>query len=426
MSNKIEFIDFNITKRSIICTCKTYLEAKLEKTDTLEFHFNRDVRPNNNLITLALATLCGKNYAEIYFDLEVSTQTINDLVTFTGANIKVLKVDTTKMPPFLPKEKNKILLNFSGGFDSLAALCLMPNNAELVAIDFGGWFERETNLFKKFNPHIVTTNFRQLKYDRSSWTFMGVAAILFSEYLDASYNVFGTILEGTPYHFVEAKSHTTNVTVPPFSHAGLKDIKYVAGLTEVGTAMVISHYKPEIINESLISLSAPETEKRYRKQLLTQIVCKKYNKNIELVLTDAPKNQIKFGSNFALDFLALYEIKNAGLEQAQKTLSNIPEEAIELANNLTLSFYEKLNTNFLNTIPSDLRHDYLDKLAQANIYPYDELDWKEFRIVTNFLAHYHESLNKLINPPISPITIEPNIAKPKKNLLQYFFNKTQN
>lgn len=58
------------------------------------------------------------------------------------------------------KERTGCILNFSGGFDSLAALYLMPEDTKLVAIDFGGWFEREKEFFKQFHPYTLKTNFR--------------------------------------------------------------------------------------------------------------------------------------------------------------------------------------------------------------------------------------------------------------------------
>lgn len=415
MGDKIQFSNFEISDKYICCTCKTYSNNSEEKMDKLEFKFNKSISVRNDLIALALSTLCGKSYSNIYFDLEINQSTYNELKKFTNANIEVLKINNTETISETRKNKDNIILNFSGGFDSLAALCVMPKNTKLVAIDFGGWFERETAFFKKFNPYTVSTNFRQLKYDRSSWTFMGVAAILFSDYLEAKYNVFGTILEGTTYHFHEFENNSINVTIPPFSSAGLNDIKYIAGLTEVGTAMVITYYKPEIVNESLISLSNPGTEKRYRKQLLTQIVCEKYNRSIEIDITEPPKTKISFGDNFALDFLALYEIKNAGLEEANKTICNIPREAVELVDKLKLVFYEKLNTNFLNSIPENLRKDYLAKLADANIYPYDEQDWKEFRLVTEFLSQYHEGLKRK--------TQQDTQGQKKNKLMQQLINK---
>ncbi|WP_459280276.1 hypothetical protein [Paenibacillus vandeheii] len=223
---------------------------------------------------------------------------------------------------------------------------------------------------------------------------MGVGTILFSDYLDSAYQVFGTILEATQNHFFRnPAAGRTNLT-SPFSALGIKDIRYTNGLTEVGTTMLISHYKPKLMNPSLKSLSNPGTEKRYRKQVLSKIICNKFDRKIEIDLTEAPNYRIEFGTNFALDFLSLYEIKHVGLEEASKTLKNIPVETVDLANKLSLSFYERLNTNFHENFPSEFRNDYMSKLADAGILPYTENDWDEFNTVKKSLSKYYANLNR--------------------------------
>jgi len=269
----------------------------------------------------------------------------------------------------------------------------MPENTKLVAMDFGGWFERERVFFEKFNPHTVRTNCRQLKMDRNSWTFMGVGAILYSEYLAAGYNVFGTILEATPMHFVSSPTAARSNRTYPFIYGGLKDIRYTNGLTEVGTALVVSHYAPHLAEKSLVSLSNPKTEKRYRKELLLDIVCEKYHREVNYERTLPPEKKIVFGSNFAVDFLCLYILKNRGLESANMTVCDIPQDAIDLVKGLRLDFYERLNCEFVSgsTFPNDNeRGRYIGKVLAAGVLPYTENDYREYRIVSDFLNKYHK------------------------------------
>ena len=142
---------------------------------------------------------------------------------FTEAEITVLKV----LHENLVKRLNEnIILNFSGGIDSLAAKYIMPNNTKLVAIDFERGYVREKNFFKRFNPYVLQTNVRQeLNVDRNSWEFMGIGAILYGDYLTAGYHVFGTILEASKANFSYQNNSGSNKTYP-FICAGLKDIRY--------------------------------------------------------------------------------------------------------------------------------------------------------------------------------------------------------
>lgn len=357
------------------------------------FELDNGITPSNDALALAISTFAGKAFGEIEIDLPILMQTKKNIERFTEANVIAPIAENTN----IITERNSIILNFSGGFDSLAAFLLMPSDTKLVAIDFGGWFEREKNFFQRFKPYTLKTNFRQLKLDKNSWTFMGVGAILYGEALNAGYNVFGTILEATPAQFVEEPGAARSFSTEPFFSAGLKDIRYTNGLTEVGTAMVVSYYAPELANESLISLSNPKTEKRYRKEVLLDIVCEKFQRNVEFERTEAPNNKVPFGTNFAMDFLCLYILKNRGLEIANATVSDIPEEVIEFVNSNKLNFYERINCEFISGttfINDSYRSEFMGKVLKAGILPYTENDYKEFRKTANFLNRYHNFMGK--------------------------------
>ena len=392
MSEKIEYTDFCIEAGTFSCKVKS---SKRENADILTFETNPPVKNiTTDAIALALATLCGRTYHSILFDVKVSTECVNSIKKFTGAEVQT-KGHCVKS---LPESREIAMLNFSGGFDSLAAMCLLPEDStKLVAVDFGGWFEREAVFFERFRPYILKTNFRKLKYDRESWTFMGTGALLFQAATGARYNIFGTILEATIGQFWERPPAAYNVKTLPFSELGLKDVRLVNGLTEVGTAIIVTHFMPEIIADSLQSLAAPKSEKKYRKRILTEIVCKRFNRDIDLGECEIPdkKNIVSFGTNFALDFLSLYELKHVGRDIVSNTVSNIPDEALKLVEQLSLEFYEKLNTNFVDTIPQSMRALYFSRLAEAGIQPYSEEDWKEFKTIKRFLSQFYPALVEL-------------------------------
>ena len=141
-------------------------------------------------------------FDEISIDLPLSKNAKLNIENFTKATITApLQKDAVINKQH--QNCSNTILNFSGGFDSLAALYLIPGNVNLVSVDFGGTFSRERNFFAKFCPYTLKTNFRQVQLDKNSWTFMGAGALLYAEYLKAEYNVFGTILEATKYHFLQ-------------------------------------------------------------------------------------------------------------------------------------------------------------------------------------------------------------------------------
>ena len=390
----IEFYDFSIMPSFFSCTVRS---SKRSENEKIEFRLSKPgINLNNNLIACALSTLCGKAYKGVYIDLVINEYTINRLSAFTGAKwyaAFVSSLDATQ------KERTGLILNFSGGFDSLAAKSLLPDETQLVSVDWGSAFTRETQFFSKFDPLICSTNFRKYRFDRESWTFMGVGAILYSEALNAKYNVFGSIFEATTYNF---KVQKCDINVPekafkvePFVTAGMQGIQIISGLTEVATAMLVTYYYPHYVTESLKSLAPVGSEKLYRKQVLTDIVCRRYSRDIGSISFDMPnekKEALPFGTVFARDFLALYELKHAGKDVVGHTVTNIPDEVTALVNESKLDFYEKLNPAFIASIPLDMRQEYLAKLKAADVEVFDDNDWKEWESVKQLLSKYYPDI----------------------------------
>lgn len=395
---KIIFDSFLKVPGKITFHAKSYDGENFIKQDELFFEFSENISVNDNLIAIVICTFCKNLYGEIYFDLVLNKKTLENISEYTGANVSSKQINDDEC---YNKQKHNISLNFSGGFDSLAAKILLGNLVELVAINFTGeGFKREYEFFKKFNPYTITTNFRQLGYsnERNDWTFMGVASILYSDYLNLDYQIFGTIFEASPYHGIKEYSSRENYVTPPFNYAGLSDLKIVQGLTEIGTALVLCNTQPHLINDSLISLSTPGSEKRYRKQFIIQILVKKFKfKNIFIELTEPPsQDKIRsWGSNFALDFLALYFLKNAGFDETSKTVKDIPEGVLTFVENHSLEFYEKYDTNFLNNVPIDIKSTFIKNLSESGIYPFNEQDFIELSEVMNLLGEFYPNIKKL-------------------------------
>lgn len=387
------FWDFQaIPTGGFSCNCRS---SKYGRDDRLEFALSPnpgEVAPD--AIAIALSTLCGSAYGKIDIELDVSEQCAKAVEGYTHASVSF---SGTK-EAFRPAEPSAVnfALNFSGGFDSLAAYSLMPRNlTKLVSMDWGGQFFREGLFFKRFNPYTVTTNVQRLGYCRETWTFMGMGMILFARPLDIGYGVFGGNFEASIGQIMRCPRIAKVYQTDPFSFLGIKDMRVAHGLTEVGSIMTVMKLSPSCFGDSLKSLAAPGSEKLYRKSVLSYIVNKKFGCGVDVQIQNEPvKPAYRFGDNVALDMLCLYEMKHVGRGIASKTIMDIPADAEDVVRGLDLSFFERLNTNFIGSIPSCCRDYYMSQLMKAGIRPYDEEDWYELDVVCRYLSRWHREFNK--------------------------------
>lgn len=355
----------------------------------LWFQFSQPVTLTDDTILIALSTLCARAFKAIHFDLSPSAEAVRKIEAYTLAEV------TTKGTGSLNElSRGGTLLSFSGGFDSLAAYCLMPLGTELVSMDFMGRFARERAFFEKhFKTITVQTNLLETGLHRNSWAFMGIGAILTSQHTRAEFHTFGSIFEAGPDNMSMAPAAARNVTFPPFAAAGFTNAPFVVGLTEIGTLQALMHYRPEMIRESLTSVASPGEEKLYRKQVLTQVVAERRGVQLDLDLTQKPaRTHFAFGQNFALDLLALYVAKHAGEDVASDLVRDIPTDAFDHAKRLDLTFFERANTNLFQNFPTELFGILAERLADAGIQFYTEQDWREFRQIRRLLAPYHPAV----------------------------------
>lgn len=387
--NTIEFLNFNIQEGNITFLVRDNLE-NVEREFPSYLRLNRPVIPSETAIAAALFTLCRRNYAHIYVDLTVENTVCEKFSRACRTQINTKATFTAENKAFRINHKPQFAINFSGGFDSMSALCLLPEDVYIMSIDFQecDWLN-ERAFFSKFNPYIVETNLRGYGF-RPYIGSMGLASILYRDTLSIDCQLFGSIMESTT-STIQGALHDN---VGPFWAYGLKSARFIRGLSEVATTLILVHYKPEIIRESLNSLSSVGTEKRYRKQVLVQLAAEILGQKVEIDLVDPPETKMNFGAYFTSDFLSLYFVKKLGREAAHHHLRNIPEEAVALADELSFSFYEKYNPSFLPSVPQELRPYFMARLMEANIFPYDEKDWYEFRKVLEFLSQYHPKLKE--------------------------------
>ena len=392
MSNSIEFRNFTINPGEITFDVIRNDDVNSSKEDTVFFKLNHKVKPGNDYLSVALATLCGQKYQHIKIDLKISKKTLSGIEGFTKANVDVLAIIEQE------RENNNnvnIILNFSGGMDSLAALYLLPEDIKLCTMQFDGVFERETQFFKEFSPYIVKTNLRdkEIGLNKNSDTFMGISSILYGEYLNAGYVVFGQILEACPYLFKERrKIQYLSQFSRIFSNCNSKVIPLTHGLAEMATAKIVCHYGLKYIQQCLESLAPDGSEKRLRKEILVDIICKKYKYPFKVKFSKPPRSKYKFGTNRVHDLICLYVMKNAGQSTAELLSSDIPQEAVALCNDLQLDFFERLHCAPLTSdtfVNDDFRSEFVSKAIAAGVYPYDAHDYKEFRTVSDFLYSFY-------------------------------------
>jgi cyanophycin synthetase len=354
----------------------------------LWFESSRPLPVSTTSVALALSTLCGRAYGQVRFDFPVADEVLGGILEVTGA-----RLSTGGQERWVDVPRRGHLLCFSGGFDSLAARSLMPDETALVSIDFGGRFARERKFFSNFDTLRVSTNLVETPFRKNSWSFMGIAAILAGDYYRARYLTFGSILEAGPENMRPAPAAAKNATFPIFREAGYSSAPYVQGLTEIGTLKVILGSVPEIIGESLLSLASPGDEKLYRKRILARLAADACGVSVELPeITPPPRPHFAFGENFLVDFLCIYAINRLDAEQARLLVRDIPDEVIEVAGGMRLDFYERANTVLYEGFPAELRSRLYSRLAEYGIGWYTEDDWREYGVVRNLLSKYHPAV----------------------------------
>ena len=393
--NKIYFDNINVLPGIIEIDCKSE-DDLLNLNDRLYFEFSEDISVDDNQIAVALSTLCGQAYDYVFMDLNVNSNVFDKIKEYLQVDFETKGIVQDEIKY---SYSEKLLLAFSGGFDSLSSFELLKRSKcdfDIASLDFGGRFSREKEFFKRFSPHVIKTNFVDLKLNKNSMSFMYIPIILYSKHLNTGYGMIADIFE-TGYNLYNRDDDL------PLSFLDITNMPLVLGFTQVGLASVLIKTRPELIDLSLKSLASPRHEKRYRKQLMVKTLSEKLNKRVFL---EPVENPLKFewGDSVQNDFLCLYFIKNAGLEEASKIMDNIPEEAINLANSLSLDFYEKCKRDNGAKTSNKFIKSFERTLCELEIPYYNENDMEEYRQVMEFLSEYHPIGKYVLNEQISLIS----------------------
>ena len=257
-----------------------------------------------------------------------------------------------------------------------------------IAVDFLGDFARERSFFEHLAPTVICeTDLRLKGYDRPDWMFMAAASLLFADYLDLGGIGFGTILEASASNLRPNIEVLPLTTPEPFAALDIYDATITRGITEFGTAMVLLKYAPDLISGSLASLAAPGSEKSFRKRLLVDAI--KHAQGGPPPAFDSykyPTRKAKWGGAITVDFLAIYFIRTYGREVVERWMEKLDGIDWSRIATLNVGWYLKFNTKFVRDIPMRFRATVLSRCLEADIAPYDEVDWQGFAAVCELLA----------------------------------------
>lgn len=387
-SRTIHFHNLSITPEKI------EVEADFDdQSHPLFFSFSEPIETDEDHIALTLATLCGQKYDKIRLDFPIRAEILKTIETETNAEVEA---EINENPAQLSSGGGHIL-SFSGGFDSIAAKLVLPRSTHLVSLDFGGWFQREAEFFEKFDPLIIKTNIRRVpdqstSLARNSWLFMGVGALLTSHHFKARFHTFGSIL-GEKL----ANPAPQSTTPALLRAAGLTEIGATAGVTEIGTTRMVVENRPDLVKESLTSLAGKKDRKNYYKGALVTLVADELG--MENPLGSFKENwdhPVPFTDSYTTALSALYFISRGREDLISPLFTEIPEESRKFATTLSLDFFNKVDPDFYQDMPSEQRIQAFSSLDRLGYKLFNESDWLE-------VIQVREHLNSVFDLSQSPV-----------------------
>lgn len=177
------------------------------------------------------------------------------------------------------KNEGEFGLLFSGGADSVAAYHLLDKLPKRIFVDYGGWFQRESDWIDKIGCEVVfltdiRKNISNDDYERlidgeSDWRFCYFPIFWSHENLNLSHFGTGTVLEATPIN-------NLNGYVPlefsPLSQYGLSEFSPTKICSEVVTSKICEIEYANQIDMLIKSTAGENSTKMIRKKLLSSIV----------------------------------------------------------------------------------------------------------------------------------------------------------
>lgn len=361
------------------------VEVSVTDDDTSELYFNLGTRhrPADDVVALALATLVGSKYETISYDGLAAPASCRDAIEQMSGSTVSLKVSGT-----VPRRAARhSVLSFSGGFDSLAAMDMMPEGSKRCSIDFGGRFARERLFFERFDTTIVETNLVDLGLNRNHWEFMFSGAILLHDIFRTDYLASGGVFGVSALELLKTSESWDPKPTPSQTYLGITPYLPVRGLTEAGTAAIVHHKYEHLMLNSLKSLANP-TEGKYTRKILMMRAYQASQGSTRLwpEVPNTAKPWYTWGSSFTEDFVSIFMLKYLGVEPVQACYKTpIPPEAIAAAEDLSLSFYLKVFPEQTWGRNNELAPRMLASVMAAGIGLYGRTDFRELEAVVALL-----------------------------------------
>lgn len=364
--------------------------AGFTRHDDIFFAVPPDFHAHNDLVATALMTLVGRNFPLVSFNFPISEHCAATLRAHYNLD-EVGPVD----PALAPRQRGRFIgLSLSGGIDSIAAWVLLKNagcDFKVITSDYGGPFERERLSFEHF-PRDITcaTDLRLKGFDRSG-RFIFATPLLFADYLDLAGITSGhTFMHAPPRafdSFDRGQEPPFRAQERSFTAGGVDEVHLIRGLTPFGAVKVAWRGVPERLEDAFAASSIPGTDKYFGKGLMVRWLCAQAGEPPPPFLEPLapPKKGVTYGVRLAQDFRAPFFAKHYGLEMAELMSPGFTQHDLSFLDDLTLDFLWKFNTNFVSLIPEPIRGGVLDALYQLEVYPFDERDWRELRLVRDFL-----------------------------------------
>lgn len=372
---KISFTDIDVSSDG-------WLRCNVTRETTEEFYIQLpySYTPAPDVIATSYAMLCGREFDEVTIDLPLGPQQVKTFEESLRA-----KINHTPGRDVRRRQGVGNGLNFSGGFDSLAAMSIL-DDPHLISLDFGGSLAREREFFERFDPYIFSTNLIKLRLHRYSWQFMGLGSILLRDELQLGSYSFGSIMAGALPRLLTRSLNQGTSGIPVANALGMKRTNPVAGISEIAAIRIVAMNHPNLLMDALMSVAAPHEGKFQRKYQMLEAVISHLGLPMKMPMVPDRIANVVWGSSFAADLASLFVIQELGAEYIAPTFENgIPENVIEGMKNIDLSFMQRFNPQAYEGVDLHVLADLQSRMVKHGITPFWRKDWEEATKVVRLL-----------------------------------------
>lgn len=364
-STRISFRDIDVSQDG-------WIRCNVIREDTQEFRIQLPYSfvPSTDLIAAAYASVCGTQFEEVEIDLPIGPG--QAAILETALQTKMIHrpgLDIRHRPG------SQQGLNFSGGFDSLAAKEIL-NDAHLISLDFGGRFSRERHFFQRFAPMTFETNLVDLKLNTYTWQFMGIGAVLLRDELQLRTYSFGAIQAGSLPRLFSRTLDQSTAGLPAANALGMSNANPVSGITEIGALQIVMRNHPRLLTAALKSVALPGEDKYQRKYQMVEAVSANMGLPVRLPKRPVQSRNPQWGTSFATDLSSLFVIKTLGADYISSSYQDgIPDQVLEKLDGINLTFMERLNPHAYNGISHNVLARWYERMVQNGVLPYERQDW---------------------------------------------------